>query len=232
MNRREYFLTAGAVLGTVGCMKHDSVATLHPQSNTDAGPTYASLETDRLITAGSLIGEVPWAYITVSNTTDFDQGQLELSIKFYDSSDSPLQQRSHSISMFPTTTTWTIYDPVTTTSRDNVASVEASIKQAETGLNTSSPDSVQVEQSALTTDSGTGVTITGTVSTGSYSGQLQVIGLAYDSDDRFRGTVTTTSKRLIANERWDFRASNPSIRTPTNQPEPTRCELRVDSVTE
>jgi hypothetical protein len=79
-----------------------------------------------------VLGDVPWAYITVSNNTDFDQGQLELSISFYDSNNSLLQQRSHSIAIFPTTTTWTIYDPVTTTNRDTVASVEARIKQAET----------------------------------------------------------------------------------------------------
>ena len=231
MKRREYLLTASIAIGAGGCMEHDPVATLHPQSNTGSGPTYASLGTERLITAGSLIGDVPWAYITVSNNTDFDQGHLELSISFYDSTNSLLQQRSHSIAIFPTTTTWTIYDPVTTTNRDTVASVEARIKQAETNLNITIPDTIQVEQSALTADSGTGVTVTGTISTGDYSGQLQLIGLVYDAEDRFRGTVTTTSNQLDTNEQWDFSASNPSIRTPSDQPNVNRCELRIDSIT-
>lgn len=230
MNRRQYLLTAGAALGTVGCMEHDAVATLHPQSNTGAGPTYASLGTERLITGGSLIGEVPWAYITVSNNTDFDQGHLKLSIQFSDNSDSLLQQQSHSISIFPTSTTWTVYDPVTSINRNDVASVDASVEQAETGLNISSPDSVQVEQTTLTSDSGTGVTVTGTVSTGSYNDRIKLIGLIYDSEERFRGTVTTTSERLDATDQWDFRASNPSIRTPTDQPDPNRCDLRIDSI--
>lgn len=88
----------------------------------------------------------------------------------------------------------------------------------------------RIERSTLTTSPGTGVTITGTVSTGSYSGQIKLIGLVYDSQERFRGTVTTISDRVDANDKWDFRASNPAIRTPTDQPDPTSYELRIDNI--
>lgn len=232
MKRRDYLLTAGAAIGIAGCMDHDPVTALHTQSNTGTGKTYADLETERLVTGKSLIGEVPWAHIAVANGTDFDQGKLDLSIKFYDETQSLCLQESHSIEIFPAMTTWIAYHPVTTPAKDNVASVEADIEQAETRTSLISPDAVQIEQSELQTTAGAGLTLTGTLYTGNYTGRIRLIGLIYDSEDQFRGTAVTTSDRLNSQDQWEFQASNALIRTPEGQPNPTSYDLRLDSITE
>lgn len=220
-------------VGSVGCMEYgDPVATLHPQSSTGSMDTYANLKTERLITAGSLIGEVPWAYITVSSGSKYDQGYLELSVQFYDETHSLLQQQSHSVAVFPAKTVWTTFQPVTTPDREKISSVEANIERAETDIDITSPDVASIRKSRLTADAGTGVSISGTVSTGTYTDRIQLIGLVYDSQNRFRGTVATTSERLEDKKQWEFHASNSTIRTPVDQPDPDNYELRIERLEE
>jgi hypothetical protein len=231
MKRRKYLAAAGATISIAGCMRQgDPVATLHPQAGTGSGPTYAELETDSLITAGSLIGEVPWAYVIVSNNTDYDHSELELRVEFHDDADSTLQQQSPLIEIFPAGTSWITYLPMTTPSRSEVASVVATVERAETGTNINSPDQLRVQESRLTTDPGAGVTVAGTLLAANYSGRVRLIGLVYDSNDRFRGTVAMTSEKLDNTEEWEFETSNPLIRTPTDHPEPASCEFRIESV--
>ena len=233
MKRRSYLLTAGVAIASVGCMKRgDPVATLHPQSSTGTEKTYAGLKTERLITAESVIGKVPWAYITVSNNTEYDHGLLQLNIRFYDEAQSLVHQQPHSVARFPANTMWTTFHPVTTYTRDSIASVEANIERAETGATFISPDSVSIEDSRLAADAGTGVRISGTLSAGAYTGQVRLVGLVYDSQDRFRGTVATTSDRLSTDEQWDFDATNPTVRTPMDRPYPDSYDLLIEQIEE
>jgi hypothetical protein len=232
MKRRDYLLTAGTAISIAGCMNHDPVETLHPQSSTGSRETYADIKTERLITGESLIGEVPWAHVAVTNMTDFDHGKLELRIRFYDETHSLRQQQSHSIKIFPAATTWTTYYPVTIPDREEIASIEANIEHAETGTGLTSPDAVQIEQAELQTTTGRGATLTGTLNTGTYTGRIRLIGLIYDSDEQFRGTVVTTSGRIVSQDQWDFEASNPAIRTPAAQPAPASYDIRINSILE
>lgn len=231
MRRRKYLAAAGATVSIAGCMRQGNpVATLHPQADTGSGPTYAKVEADRLITAESLIGEVPWGYVIVANSTDYDHGGLELIVEFHDDADSTLQQQSLLIEVFPAATNWIIYLPLTTPNRGEVASVAATVERAETGTNIRPPDQFRVKDSRLTTNPGAGVTVAGALSTANYTGQIRLIGLIYDSNDRFRGTVAMTSEKLDGAEEWKFEESNPAIRTPTDHPEPANCEFRIESV--
>jgi hypothetical protein len=232
MKRREFLLTTGTAISISGCMDHEAVETLHPQSNTGSGKTYADIETERLITGESLIGAVPWAHVAISNETEFDHGKLDMAINFYDEDKSLRQQHTNSIEIFPTATTWTVFDPVTTPDKEEIVSIEANIEQAETGTSLTSPDTIQIEQSELKTTAGAGVTLTGTLYTGNYTGRIRLIGLVYDSKSRFRGTVVTTSDVLDLQDRWEFQASNPSIRTPAAQPSPASYDIRIDRISE
>jgi hypothetical protein len=246
MRRRRYLAAVGTAIGVAGCSSDteerepapggngdddpapngDAVATRTPRPAGDA----EIVRTD-LIRGQSIFGEIPWALVEVRNpTAAADHGEVRVQVRFYNEADELMTTRASVVGVLPADETWRYYQRLGTTNRDQLASIETSITDAEPRLRLSPPSEPEVIESEMMSDPDSGVTLTGVVEANGYSGGLELLAKVYDSEGRFRGTVPAYQPDIQPDDRWRFDVASIGIRTPQDRDQVTDHEIVLSAV--
>lgn len=212
--KRRAFLTTAALAALAGCTTSSSTdddPTTAPQQPTTEDPPTTPTETTTATTTAPqqatvevsrsdyVLGEsvtaprdeqIPWAVLEIENTSPVPHGTLRAETRFYDSDDTILEVRDRFIHYLPPETTWRAYTRYYTETPDRVDHVTTRITSQTPDINPTPIESASIESTTLDATPEGGVDFAAEVDLGGATPErVTVLGLFYDDDGRFRGTI-------------------------------------------
>lgn len=159
--------------------------------------------------------QIPWALTEIENTSDVDHGRLQTELRFYDSNDSILEVRDGYVGYIPANTVWRDYTRYYTEAPDRLEYVETRVVSGDPVVDATQIEAATVISSGATVDAESGVDLAAEVDLqGASPDAVTLIGLFYDAQDQFRGTVSTFERNTA--ETVAMSTGSISIRTPPN----------------
>ncbi|WP_139246237.1 hypothetical protein [Natrinema hispanicum] len=160
-------------------------------------------------------GQIPWITAEVENTTSVAHGWVRTEIRLYDSDDTILESREGYVDYIPANTLWKDYIRYYTETPDRLNRIETRIVDSDPTVDGRVIEDATVISSDMTVDPEGGVDLAVEVDlNGIEPNAVTVIGLFYDDQGRFRGTVSDVDTN--PSETVAVSAGTISIRTPPN----------------
>jgi len=158
-------------------------------------------------------GQIPWARTEVENVASVPYGAVQTELRFYDSDDVLLESREGYADYIPPNTVWRDYVRYYTETPDRLDHVEGRIVDGDNVVNGREMEDISIVSSEMTAEPESGVDLAAEIDLkGATPDRVTVIGLFYDSEGRFRGTVRDVDTNPI--DTVASSAGSIGIRTP------------------